>query len=298
MRLARRLDAGEAPDGSDELHDALDSVRPASLPVAPDTSERLWAAIAGEIEKDQTADPAQDRAPLRLVPRRVVRWAAAAAVLLALGAGLWQLQRAPNLVAAAEGEIVTWEAPDGSTVTLRPNSRLVRLDDGTRAYRLEGEAFFAVASDPDHPFTVATDRALVRVLGTRFDVSTWGAHTEVFVEEGRVGVRGGEAEVVLEASEAAVVSAAGIAVVEGASADAFLDWRRGEAVFERAPVRRVVDELAQHFDVVIAMDGRVAQESVSGVIALESAEQALGELGRILGGRFVPIDGGYRFARP
>lgn len=297
LRLARRLDAGEAPDGTDALHDALRAARPEAPPLETGASERLWAGIASQM--DRPARPAaQDRAPLRLAPKRhvrTVRWTAAALVLLAAGAGLWTLQQDRDVVAGAAA--VTWQAPDGSTVTLRPHSRLVRL--GARAYRLDGEALFAVAHDPAHPFTVAADVATVRVLGTRFDVSTWGAQTDVFVAEGRVEVRGVASAVMLTAGQAATARAGAVARVAAPDADAALDWTRGEAVFERETVRRVADEVAQHFGVRVAVPPDVGRLTVSGVLRLDGAAAALDGLGRILGGRFV-ADGadGFRFVAP
>ncbi|MEP0547014.1 MAG: FecR domain-containing protein [Rhodothermales bacterium] len=296
LRLARRLDAGEAADGSDALHDALRSVQPA--PAAPDAGEadRLWAGIAAEIGTAPSGY--SDRPPLRLVRPRVMRWAVAAVVLVGFGVWAWFVQSRPELVAVATTDIVTWEASDGSTVTLRPNSWLIRLDD-ERTYRLKGEAFFDVAHDPDAPFTVEAGPAAVRVLGTRFDVSTWGEVVEVFVEEGRVEVRADAEAVVLGAGEAAEAGTAGVRVLPTASADTFLDWQRGEIVFEREPVRRVADELAQHFGIAIVLPADAARESISGVIVLESAAQTLGDLGTILGGRFERDgSGGYQFLRP
>lgn len=299
LRLARRLDSGAAPDGTDALDDALRAARPEASAVEAGTSARLWARVAGEIGADRPAamPAARDRAPLRLVRTPAVRWLAAAVVLVALGVGMWTVQRGPDLVAAAEDEIVTYEAPDGSTITLRPNSRLVRVDGSERAYRLDGEAFFAVARDPERPFTVEAGLGTVRVLGTRFDVSTWGGRAEVFVEEGRVEVSAAASTLVLTAGEAAAATDNGVAPVPDATAEAFLDWRRGEAAFESETVQRVADEIGQHFGVRITLPADVARRSVSGVIALESAPQALDGLGRILGGRFEPVDGGYRFAR-
>lgn len=293
LRLARCLDAGEAADGSDALHDALRSVQPASAVPDADTADRLWARIDAEIGTDRSAD----RPPLRLVRTHVVRWAVAATVLLAVGVGAWLVQRGPEVVALAEAEIVTWDAPDGSVVTLRPHSRLVRLDDDERAYRLDGEAFFAVARDPERPFTVEAGPGVVRVLSTRFDVSTWGEVVEVFVEEGHVEVRAAAEAVVLGAGEAAEAGAAGVRALPNASAEVFLDWQRGEIVFERTPIRRVADEIGQHFGITVTMGEYAASESVSGVIVLESAAQTLGDLGRILGGRFEPHGSGYRFVR-
>ena len=296
LRLARRLDAGEAVDGSDALHEALRAAQPDAVPAEPEASERLWARIEAEIGTEGAAAP--DRPPLRLVRPRLVRWAVAATVLLAIGVGAWLVQQGPESVAVAEAEIVRWEAPDGSTITLRPHSRLVRLDDGARAYRLEGEAFFSVARDPARPFTVEAGAGTVRVLGTRFDVSTWGGQTAVFVEEGRVEVRSAASDLVLGAGEAATVGDAGVRAVANPRADTFLDWQRGELVFERESVGRVADEIAQHFGIDIVLPGDAAAESVSGVIVLDDVAQTLGDLGTILGGRFEPRSGGYQFLRP
>ena len=302
LRLARRLDAGAAPDGTDALDAALRALRPGAAAAEADTSARLWAAVSDEIGGDRPAAPlARDRAPLRLVRTRAVRWLAAAAVLLAAGVGVWTMQRGPGsparaLVASATTEIVTWEAPDGSVVTLRPHSRLVRLGSA-RAYRLEGQAFFAVAPDPERPFTVEAGPGTVRVLGTRFDVDAWDERAEVFVEEGRVEVSAAASALVLAAGQAATATDTGVAPTPGATADAALDWQRGEAVFERETVRRVADEIGRHFGVRIGLPADVAGQRVSGVVDLESASQALDGLGRILGGRFVAADGGYRFVR-
>ena len=283
LRLARQLDAGAAPDGTDPLHDALLSARPAPLAVEPDASERLWAGI--------DAATREGRPALRLV--RVSRWAVAAAAVLAVGAGLWFATRGPDVVAVAQAEVETWAAPDGSTVTLRPNSRLVRLGD--RAYRVEGEAFFAVAPDPDRPFSVETNAATVTVLGTRFDVSTWGDRTAVFVDEGRVEVRGPLGASVLGAGESATVAPGGRVIAASASAASALDWQRGEAVFEREPVERVLAEVGQHFGITVSAAYGVEDQAISGVLSLDSPAVALDALGRILGGRFVPDGDGFRF---
>jgi transmembrane sensor len=303
LRLARRLDAGEAPDGSDPLHNSLYTLRPDAAATDTETADRLWARIETEIGTGSTASrPASApdrqplRQPLRLVRPRVMRWAVAATVLFAIGVSVWMIGR-PNAVIVAASEIVTWEAPDGSTVTLRPHSRLVRLD-GERAYRLEGEALFDVVPDPDAPFTVEAGPADVRVLGTRFVVSTWGERAEVFVEEGRVRVSADADALDLAEGEAAAASGTGVAALPTADATAFLDWQRGELVFERTPLRRVADEIGQQFGIAVTVPPAAASETVSGVIELTSAEQVLGDLGRILGGRFEPADGGYRFVRP
>ncbi len=316
LDLARRLDAGQAPDGSDTLHAALDAARPLATPVAPEASARLWDAIASETGLAPEGSPAPevsapearparaaDRAPRRGARTRVPRWVGAVAALVLVAAvGSWALLRVsgdiqPVLVAQASGEIVTWTAPDGSRVTLRPRSQLSRVGDG-RAYALTGEAFFDVASDPDSPFTVETDAGTVRVLGTRFDVSTWGGETHVYVEEGRVELAHESQSAVLTAGEGAAALAYGVERLAAPEAEAFLDWTRGEAVFSRETVARVAQEMEQHFGVPVRIPEGVGRETISGVVALDSAPEAMDQLGRILGGTFVPEARGYRFVRP
>lgn len=67
--------------------------------------------------------------------------------------------------------------PDGSTVWLNSDSKIsYPVDFGSRKsrpVRLEGEAYFDVAKDKDKPFTIATDKITIKVLGTSFNVKAY-----------------------------------------------------------------------------------------------------------------------------
>jgi len=66
--------------------------------------------------------------------------------------------------------------PDGTIVYLNANSHLEYGRDFNKKERnvhLVGEAFFDVAHNPNKPFFVHTDKATVRVLGTRFNVKSY-----------------------------------------------------------------------------------------------------------------------------
>ena len=62
---------------------------------------------------------------------------------------------------------------DGSVITLNRNSR-IRFPDkfksGTREVKLEGEAFFKITKDTQHPFIVHANGTSIKVLGTSFNV--------------------------------------------------------------------------------------------------------------------------------
>lgn len=83
--------------------------------------------------------------------------------------------------------------PDGSTVTLNHFSSLKypkRFSGELRKIELEGEGFFEVESDPEHPFVISTRDVDIRVLGTSFNVNAYRENTavEVIVKTGEVSV--------------------------------------------------------------------------------------------------------------
>jgi transmembrane sensor len=79
---------------------------------------------------------------------------------------------------------------DGSAVELNTRSKIrVYFNKSTRdVYLAAGEAFFDVAKDPTRPFRVLSDAAVVRALGTQFDVYRQTGQTLVSVIEGRVAI--------------------------------------------------------------------------------------------------------------
>jgi hypothetical protein len=84
--------------------------------------------------------------------------------------------------------------PDGSELTLAPNSRVsyARSFDSavTRDVYLLGEAFFKVVKQPDRPFRVFANEIVAKVLGTSFTVRAFENDTtiRVIVRTGKVSV--------------------------------------------------------------------------------------------------------------
>ena len=76
---------------------------------------------------------------------------------------------------------------DGTVMTLSPGSvAKVQLRVDPRHVELDGDAYFEVTRDESHPFTVAAGEGAVKVLGTRFLVSSGLDGTSVDVTEGKV----------------------------------------------------------------------------------------------------------------
>ncbi len=96
-------------------------------------------------------------------------------------------------------------------------ARAGRIALAPRALSLErGEAFFVVAHQNDRPFTVQAGDALVRVIGTRFNVHRADRNVRVEVEQGVVqvsdGANGPDRAVTLRAGQTVVADARGLTV--------------------------------------------------------------------------------------
>ena len=218
--LLRRYLADEATEGEawtvDQWYEARDMPRPDLSPAEQGAAKaRGWEQVRRRTHLQPQAPPPR--------ARPAVRWAAAAAVLLSLGLGavrqgLFTLPTVgtaarPGPVVPAAGQlIIALEAggslmarnperhplplalADGSTVTLHPGARLrypARFGGAQRVVQLEGEAFFEVFHDADHPFRVLTDKLETTVLGTSFRVRAvpGAAAATVEVRTGRVRVQ-------------------------------------------------------------------------------------------------------------
>ena len=134
--------------------------------------------------------PAMRRIPLTEMPqttlsRRQANWRpwVAAASLLALIAGvvlyLHTGKGSPNsttAIAAPRGAKKSMQLPDGSKLWLNAGSKIVlsnTFTSGNRELSLEGEAFFDVKHDEQHPFIIHVGRLDVRVLGTTLNVRAY-----------------------------------------------------------------------------------------------------------------------------
>ncbi|MFT3824882.1 MAG: FecR domain-containing protein [Chitinophagaceae bacterium] len=128
---------------------------------------------------------------------------AAVLVLAAISAFYFVHRSAPVQQVAA---VVTWDSffntgntavhitlPDSSTAWVSPHSRLywnMHAAANERQVRLEGEAFFDVTHDVQHPFLVHTGSIATHVLGTAFNIEAYRDESAVRISlvRGKVAV--------------------------------------------------------------------------------------------------------------
>ena len=222
-------------------------------------------------------------------------WASAAVLLIAAFIGFYWLDSKPHLtlVASSTTEILVITLDDGSLVTLRPHSELYRTNKETdeRKYRLDGEAFFSVVTDPNNPFSVSGTEGTVTVLGTKFNLSTWGEKTAVYLEEGSISfssMLNGE-QIILSPGQSFEIQHGKIDLLTKARADQFTDWISNTIVFDNNTPNEVIQEIGHHFDVSIDIEQLNNHAGIDGTLQLHSISETLDDLGLVLGGSFQKI---------
>jgi transmembrane sensor len=147
------------------------------------------------------------------------------------------------------GELRSLELPDGSLVYLNAQSFL-KVDFSKAARNIdltEGEALFKVVRDPGRTFQVRTRNAIVKALGTQFNVSSRESGTRVAVLEGRVQVSAvanaaGKAAA-LNVGEAAQIAPKGyVQVTPRADVKSAVAWRERRLVFAKASLEEITGE--------------------------------------------------------
>jgi ferric-dicitrate binding protein FerR (iron transport regulator) len=160
--------------------------------------EKAWQNVSSKIRQYEKGS---EEARIITFRHTLLRIAAVALVLVSVGTGAFYLVNRSAFskqVAFATGndqKNLLIELSDGSKIYLNRNSELsYRKDFGknSRNVTLSGEAFFDIAADASKPFIIDAGGAMVRVIGTSFNVITSNAESavEVFVKTGKVVVTG------------------------------------------------------------------------------------------------------------
>ena len=186
---------------------------------------------------------------------------------------------------------------DGSELDVAPNTRLlVKFHSGRRRLELEeGRIVVAVAPDRERPFEVLAGGAVIRDIGTRFDVRTGPGQTRVTVAEGvvEIDLRNTEAAPLrVGADESAEFDGQRVYRLRQVDAVAELGWTRGQLSFDAAPLAEVVEALNRYRKTPIELSDSVPGNiRISGVFLIGDELAVLRAIERVAPIRFVPGDG-------
>src|SRR6202011_1868086 len=252
----------------------------------------VWSALDGlaEAKREEKIATFAKSAQLPLLhhPRRW--WFAAAATLAAAAIGATWLQQGSEsqTLATAVGQHRNVTLADGSIVTLNTNT-IIETDlrrHSREIYLRKGEAHFQVAHDSSRPFLVHAGDAVVRAVGTAFEVRVLAdQHVDVVVDEGRVEVqtaaltpalpdpstrpRPAAAATVRALNAGERLSTAGhdyaVTLVTAQQLSSELAWREGAIIFDGEPLSEAIAEIERYTDArIVISDPHIAGLRVGG----------------------------------
>ena len=176
---------------------------------------------------------------------------------------------------------------DGTQVVLNSGTSIkypVQFINGSeRQVFLNGEAFFNVAKDKLHPFIVNADSLSVRVLGTKFNLSSYpeDQFVNTTLVEGSVLVY--DSKNTFESSEVSPLEPGykaewnkdnGQISIEEADIAMHTDWLNGKIILRHVPFKNIVKKLERHYNVVITNRNlKLEEELFTASFDIETIEQ-------------------------
>lgn len=150
---------------------------------------------------------------------------------------------------------------DGTLVDMNAGSSLkypVQFIKGhNREVVLEGEAFFDVTKDKKHPFIVKTRGVDVRVLGTKFNVSSYKEDLDIntVLVEGAVSLssdtKPDEKAILVPGEKGTWNNQKNTIAVEKVDTRIYTEWMSGELVFRKTAFKDIIIKLERCYNVTI-----------------------------------------------
>lgn len=167
-------------------------------------------------DKEEVSNAIYNTISMSINPVRKVRklnfykYAAAAAIVIAIGVTfIIKNDTKPQMLSLqTTAAMDSLRLEDGTTIFLAANSQLSYPAHFTGKERaitlLQGNAFFKVAKDPEHPFIITSGDIKTKVLGTSFHIKLCRENCNVTVVTGKVNVSSGAQSIDLLPNEEAI----------------------------------------------------------------------------------------------
>lgn len=208
----------------------------------------------------------QKEAITRQLYRGWMKYAAAIVIVCLLAANIFQAYRGKpsdvvdtNTIEVPVGQRVFITLADGTKVWLNSNSVLSypgKFDQKNRTVRLDGEGYFEVTTDQEHPFVVITSMLKVSVLGTKFNMQAYpDDDIAVTLLEGQLHVQASGKSVLMDANDLVTYSkASGLVHHKNRIVQHTIQWTSGELMFVDEPLSNIAKALERKFGVNIIID--------------------------------------------
>jgi len=197
-------------------------------------------------------------------------------------------------IKAAYGTQAKVELADGTIVYLNSGSKLrfpqTFDNQEQRKVILDGEGYFSVAKNKQHPFVVETNQMNIKVLGTTFNVDAYSDNSilKVALVDGSVELQqiidGNTKDLMKLVSNQIAslnISNKTLEKIDVTDLYKYTAWINGRIVFYGDPIQTVVKKLGKWYNVEITIsDKRLENYRFTGTFMDESLEQILSILSR------------------
>lgn len=217
----------------------------------------------------------------------------------AVNKGVVARQGGSNVVKSADGQLAYEkgnssgpEAAFNTLITPKGGQYQLRLADGSRVWlnagsslrfpavfkgpdrqvTLEGEAYFEIVNDKDHPFSVKTKSTEVTVLGTSFDIMAYSDENVLSTSllTGAVKVTTESTQRTLVPGQQAVIQpTTGAMQIHRANVEQFATWKNGVMEFEGADLGTVMRAFARWWNVTVQYSDDSNQHAFTGQLNMK-----------------------------
>lgn len=243
--------------------------------------EKGWNAVYNGIKVSEQSSSESKTS------RNLIRFAAAITLLIVAAVVVFNFSESntSDLVYETTTSNQKIELPDGSTVNLNKNSKLIVDKDynsGSRKMTLVGEALFSVEkAQNDAPFSVKTDQGLITVLGTEFNVKT-NQSTQVYVKHGKVSLSGNSANESIQLTKGELGTADDSGKLSKTTgSENMLFWHSGILTFDGVELINIVKEVNERLGSEITVDQNIALSQLTLSFKGNNVEDFLKELKRV-----------------
>lgn len=181
-----------------------------------------------------------------------------------------------NTIVTPKGGEYKLNLPDGTRIWVNASSKVrypLNFAKDSREVQLEGEAYFDVKhireGERDLPFIVFTNGQKLEVLGTTFNINSYGEQVETTLVEGAVKLNfKGLAPRYLAPNEQSSYNEKENAV-EVREVDPYYTtaWKNQKFAFDDASMYEVMETIARWYDVEVSYEGDFSESSFNGTIS-------------------------------
>ncbi|WP_192348543.1 FecR family protein [Algoriphagus sp. Y33] len=250
---------------------------------------KIWLRLSSRFPQENTA----------VIPlfKQIIRYAAVISILMAVGFVILSNQTISDLFAVQK--TVAYGPGEQGLLTLKDHSR-IQLNAGSNLHYssafgsknrevnlVEGEAFFDVVRDTDHPFTVRTDEVAITVLGTKFNIDNDPKDQKIVVTliEGAIKFSAPGKDYVLSPGEQVTYNrrTGDVQILRDVNIEMVTAWTKDILWFVATPMAEVFEALEQRYgfrfeiqrDIDIPFSAKFEKESLDKVLRLIEASTDL-----------------------